>query len=385
MFRDHLYELVWAVPVVKLAKEQGISDVAFAKTCKLHNIPLPPRGHWAKIEAGKKVFQQPLPERALGMPREVSFAGDRWNYYGPTPTNLVELELRPPPPFEEPISIVRGKLEKKVKKIAVARDMAMAHPVIRKLLEADAPRRQKYLAATYKSRYDQPYFDSPFEQRRLRLLNALFLCLEKFDARVSSSGKNPHEFGVRVGLTSLTISIDDPKVERASWYSSSEITKSASSPLAVKIDRGGQIDGVQTTWIEDQKTRLDGSLTDVAINVLLAGEQLCRAREVSHYEWLVKRRADLIAKVKREKDEAEKAARERRIREEEERVKRLLGEARALNEAQEIRKYVESVREINSRSEDPVADEQIEKWCLWALEQADRIDPVLSRRFLRDQ
>ena len=51
--RSELYELVWTRPVTELAKEFGISDVALAKRCRALNIPLPPRGYWAKVAAGQ--------------------------------------------------------------------------------------------------------------------------------------------------------------------------------------------------------------------------------------------------------------------------------------------------------------------------------------------
>lgn len=382
--REALYELVWSTPVKTLAAQHGISDVAFAKTCKQHSIPLPPRGHWAKLEAGKRVYRQPLPERALGMPRDVSFGGSKWDYYGTAPKNLIELELTPPQPFDETLMEVRAKLTKKVKKVAVSRDLSMAHPIVRKLLEADNPRREKYLASTYRSRYDAPYFDSPFEQRRLRALNALFLALEKSDARVTSSGKNPQEFFVKVGLRDVSISIDDPKVERASWYGASDVAKPASSTLSVKINKGAAVDGMQTTWQDNADDRIETHLTDITINVLVAGECTCRDRENSHYQWLVKYKADLIERAKREKEEAEKAECERRIREEKARVDRLLSEAKALREAEEIRAYVASVRKLNENDKDPVSEAELRDWAQWALEQADRIDPVRSRRFLKD-
>ncbi|RVG14948.1 hypothetical protein [Sinorhizobium meliloti] len=383
--REALYELVWTTPVKTLATQHGISDVAFAKTCKQHNIPLPPRGHWAKLEAGKKVYRQPLPERALGMPRDVSFGASKWNYYGSAHKDLIELELTPPRPFDETLTEVRAKLTKGVKKVTVPRDLSMAHPVIRKLLEADMPRREKYLASTYRSQYDAPYFDSPFELRRLRALNALFLCLEKNDARVTSSGKNPQEFCVKVGLRDVSISIDDPKVERVSWYGAPDIAKAASSPLVVKINRGDAVDGIQTTWEDKTDNRVEAHLTDIAVNVLVVGENTCRAREISHYQWLVRHKADLIERAKRDKDEAEKAERERRIKEEQARVDRLLSEAKALRQAEEIRGYVASVRRLNEQSTDPASEDELTNWALWALEQADRIDPVRSRHFLNDR
>ena len=43
--RQELYELVWATPMVKLAKEFGLSDVRLRKTCVKHDIPTPPLGY----------------------------------------------------------------------------------------------------------------------------------------------------------------------------------------------------------------------------------------------------------------------------------------------------------------------------------------------------
>jgi hypothetical protein len=55
--RQELYDLVWSKPIIKLAQEFGLSDVGLAKICERHRVPTPPRGYWAKKEAGKKVKQ----------------------------------------------------------------------------------------------------------------------------------------------------------------------------------------------------------------------------------------------------------------------------------------------------------------------------------------
>lgn len=46
--REEMYEKVWAKPVLQVAKEIGVSDVAIAKACRRAAVPLPPRGYWAK-------------------------------------------------------------------------------------------------------------------------------------------------------------------------------------------------------------------------------------------------------------------------------------------------------------------------------------------------
>ena len=61
--REELYDLVWSTPMLELAKGFRISDVALAKRCKRLGIPLPGRGHWARVEAGQKLSRPKLPAR----------------------------------------------------------------------------------------------------------------------------------------------------------------------------------------------------------------------------------------------------------------------------------------------------------------------------------
>lgn len=59
--RTELYARVWSTPMVHLASEFGMSSVGLANACRRADIPLPPRGHWAKLKAGKASPQAPLP------------------------------------------------------------------------------------------------------------------------------------------------------------------------------------------------------------------------------------------------------------------------------------------------------------------------------------
>jgi integrase len=57
--RKALYEEVWRDPMRIVAKRYGVSDVALAKTCRKLKIPVPGRGHWAKVAAGLPVPPRP--------------------------------------------------------------------------------------------------------------------------------------------------------------------------------------------------------------------------------------------------------------------------------------------------------------------------------------
>jgi hypothetical protein len=71
--REQLYQAVWSKSGVKLAAELGVSDVALAKSCRRMGIPRPPRGYWAKSEAGKKPSRPVLPAVKTGQSANIIF------------------------------------------------------------------------------------------------------------------------------------------------------------------------------------------------------------------------------------------------------------------------------------------------------------------------
>lgn len=70
--RKELYNLVWSEPLSRLAKKYKISDNGLRKVCKRMNIPLPPNGHWQRVQFGYKVTPIKLPEKYQGK-NEVTF------------------------------------------------------------------------------------------------------------------------------------------------------------------------------------------------------------------------------------------------------------------------------------------------------------------------
>lgn len=69
--RTELYRLVWSEPRRLLAPKYGVSDVGLAKTCRRHDIPMPPRGYWARKAAGQSPEQIELPNPTLDIEVEL--------------------------------------------------------------------------------------------------------------------------------------------------------------------------------------------------------------------------------------------------------------------------------------------------------------------------
>jgi hypothetical protein len=90
--REELYELVWSVPMVKVAEKFKVSGSYMARVCSTLHVPRPERGYWAKLAVGKAPEKPPLPEAQPG--DQLSWSQDGGLQSPPRP-NL----SAPPPRF----------------------------------------------------------------------------------------------------------------------------------------------------------------------------------------------------------------------------------------------------------------------------------------------
>lgn len=71
--RAELFERVWSLPMSKLAEGWGISGNGLKKVCRWVQIPVPPRGYWAKLKAGHRLKRPSLPALPDGPGEEIVF------------------------------------------------------------------------------------------------------------------------------------------------------------------------------------------------------------------------------------------------------------------------------------------------------------------------
>lgn len=128
------------------------------------------------------------------------------------------------------------------------------------------------------------------------------------------------------------------------------------------------------SWTDTEDVNLENLLDEIVVELFLTSEILYRKSVFSHHEWLIKRRADLEEEACRQKIEAERKARELKEKEEKERIDQLLAQADAVHQSSTIRSYVDEI--LGRSAELPVEQKDLEKWAVWALAEADRIDPI---------
>jgi hypothetical protein len=122
--------------------------------------------------------------------------------------------LPEPPSFPEDIAVVRDRVRKIIGKVGVPKALTAKHSAIARLIEQDDIRRQKQLTASYAFSWDKPVFGGPFEQRRLRFLNAVFLTAAQCGGKPQVGGKEAREVSILIHQTSLALSLDRPPAGR---------------------------------------------------------------------------------------------------------------------------------------------------------------------------
>lgn len=372
--REALYDRVWTEPVRSVAARFGVSDVWIKKCCVRAQVPVPERGYWARLKAGKPVVKAALPLRGPGMPDVVqigSTAGRPWRY--DPAAELAEADP-PAPVFVEPLDDVRARMAKQLGRVARCKDLSAPVSPIRKLLQTDDKLRAKQREVSWMASWYEPRFVSGFEQRRLRLLNAIGGGLAKVGGRLEIRDKAGRDLCAVIGEQNLTFALDHPGA-RPNRHGEHETRKDASGPLRLELKPRWPAEGANGVWNDGDTGKLEDQLTEIVLTMVVAGEAEFRSGCVSWHDYLLKRRRENEVEVARRRAEAEQREQERRAREAKERREHLLAQGAAWRSAQDIRGMVAALLEAGHGPE-------LKDWKEWALAEADALDPVCNVELL---
>ena len=370
--REALYAQAWAEPMPALAASFGVPTSALRQACRDADIPLPGRGHWVRLRVGKPVVQAALPPRGPAMAQQVTIRP-----YGQSSLEERKAELEEPlpdpPVFDEPIESVRARTLVRVGPVTALAGLDRACADVRRLLVADDQRRADKAAHRGAPEWEGPRFDSPFERRRLRLLNSLTFAFAKVGARFELRGKTGRDLAVWVGTWRLTLTLDTPGAQptfQGEWTT----RPGPAGPLALRIVGGSDAEQTPNAWIDRDDAPLEVQLADVVVSMLVAAEVRHRAAEVAGHAHRIAWRAQIAADLVERQADAVRRRDEREVMKAKARRKRLLGQARDWRKARNIRGFVaEVLAQVGGKLDD---DSPLAEWRAWALAEADALDPV---------
>lgn len=277
------------------------------------------------------------------------------------------------PVFAEPLAEVRERIAKRVGKCSVSRDLSSVHPSIQRLLAKDDARRADY--NRWKSDYYAPYFDSPFEQRRLLVLNNLLLVLARHNVKADSGGQKGRDLTAQVGVERVSFRLDHPTARKnrfGEWEVRSGKIDNLKLTLGEEINAAGQ-----PNWEDLQGGKFGTELAEIVVTIMLRGEEQYRSRVAAHYRWELDQRTRAEAELTRRREEVRQLERERQLKLEREARELLLRHAEASRQASDIRAFVAAVQQKAQSSGISFAAAASD-WSVWARRVADRLDPLTN-------
>lgn len=371
--RETLYNEVWSDPVIVVAPRYGLSDVGLAKICRALAIPLPSRGYWAKVKAGRIMNRAPLPKLkqqgqvAIGL---IKLPPEKAAVREAVRKSAAKIRKETPPlprPEEAPVSslhpLVKGASKRLRQRNGWPEDTQLR----------TAPKEVLNLSVTRESL-----------ERAIGIVDALLKALIKqgFDVEVDGErgvtllrwietgttlefALTEHIRRTRHEITSAEERAQKRYWERSRWDSSIAFTHvpmydyTPTGVLTIQVGRW-----TSRTWKDTPRTQLENRLVEVTGGIVAlaqethakALEEVCRKevhrRAVERFEFLTKRRADEV-----------------------ERFKNLETSVTDWERAARVRAFADAV-EAEARTSGKLPPEQL-GWLTWVRAKADWLDPLI--------
>ena len=355
--RQELYEKMWLRPAISLAEELGVSGRGLGKICSRFEIPVPPRGYWAKLAAGKHVTRTPLPTAKSDVPSEILIQ--------PSPEGP---EAALPEQVRAEVTAVLENRDQ----IQVPETLRSPHPIVKRWLEQKRERRK---VDQLSGRRSEPPLDAT-ERRKLRVLSAIFSEIEKLGHAVKETRD---EVYFEIGAQRLDYKVSEHYKQVQIQLSDEEQRRSWNPAIATRTDleATGELcfeittyisEPIRKRWRDGKRKKLEEQLGD-----LLAG--LIKAAAIAK-EW-----ERVRAEEERQRQELE------RRRMEQERLRRIdTARWRHICELAILSRQASIVRtfldQLEERAKKTLGEHEMpaetRDWFSWARNRADAADPAFK-------
>jgi hypothetical protein len=378
--REELYAEVWEKPLTALVAKYGVSAVAIGKTCRKLQVPLPGRGYWAKKAHGHPVTRRALP-KISELPRIV-------RYQRPPVVNAVSSPpSKPEFPVEEEDKVEIDRIDQMLSAgafVVKKPRKALRHPLI------VAARNILHHAFVSKAILQTPWNESCLDVRvsktclvrALAIMAAVIAVLEESGAKVKVAPCDQQWGGrsiqtvatilgerIQFGISERTRHVRTPDstatpdaAGRQRFVKHYETT----GELSIQVLSNSSYFG--TTWRDTEQAKIELLVPECVASMMKIAVEYRRNTATRHQEELFRKlRWEELQQLKMQIDA------------EENRIQRLETRTDDWHRARRMREYILAL--VDSKKEqgkELAPDTALGRWATWALQQADRIDPLVA-------
>jgi len=350
--REELYKKVWAAPMRTVAQELGLSASGLANVCRKHNVPVPPVGHWTKIEVGHKITPHPLVPELSGNEAVLIYVRERLS------PELASLAADLPP------------------KVTIPKELSHALALKTETLLASGKETEKKLIVPKAGTASHLLVSRDQLPRALRITNALFLALEERGHFVSWPKKEDEHLTVTVDGEPVAISMREaidsdkhvltPAEQKHPWMAPKWDYK-LTGRLRLSIDNlpysSGQVRG---SWADGRIQLVENCLGDFIVGVKVAAAAIKKSR-LEREE----------SARRREEERKQREVQQKKAAEHKRKAEFITELIENWEEAQRVRMFVRAMTECVNQLE--LSDEEkhnIQQVVDWTNEYAESLDPL---------
>lgn len=365
--REELYREVWDKPLIKVAEEYGVSAVALGKTCRKLSVPVPGRGHWAKLAHGKQGAKKPILPKLDDVPVI---------YRSPVTQKKPVASNQNDPEFAATDQLLSSGALNPVPSDPSARP----HPLVRHTASLLRSRSRKDEHGILLPRENDGLDVKVSEEMLERALLVMTQVCEVLE-------RQGHKVDVRDGHTAVSINgervsfgIEEPVRKVVSqkprvpnptdrWDYDEIVTNEPCKKLFLVIHSGvwGKYEQ-RTRWGDAKVQRIENLIGDFVAGLMrTAVAQRRQEEERKQRDAEEKKRAQ--EKVQLQKD----------IQEEEKKLEQFNKWVDEWERAERLRRFI-AVYAEKSPSWSAEKQPQYKAWIEWAKQQADRIDPLVAEK-----
>lgn len=344
--REELYQRVWETPMQQLASEFGMSGRGLAKICARFEIPVPPRGYWARKAAGQKLPQPKLKKPKVPVPEQI---------------RIYPTQEREPPPEAPPEIVQHARTVSSRASLTVPAHVRNPHPIVQQWIN-----RHHEWNRVFSSRRTREEL-SALEQRRHRILHVLFKALEREGASVFEQDRLlvarfrsvaiEFEMSEKIRQYRRELTSEERKSTGLYGYPATQKWRQIKEPTGKFLFRikSYHLDGLQTEWLETDETSMEAMLPNI-LGTLVAGAKLLEEKEIARRE----------EERRRSEQEAERREQARRRKRDKNQWRRFVDLAERQEKADRARAFLARLKALEFDVERMFDGRSIEDWIAWA-------------------
>lgn len=367
--REELFNKVWERPISEVSKEYGVSNVSLRKRCIKLDVPVPERGYWAKLKAGKPVSRPTVLPVIQQPSHQKSKTGDQR-----------ELHIR-----AEALSFMQEDGRREILSLAAKLEVGGLHSkMLDSIEEMDAKCKEwhkKDVYGFYPAR-NYRYAEEPFLantmtpkcfSRAFHIIDALLKALQPYNGRLDDKNRlivngEPILFTMKEGKDDVPHEITpEERLQLLKYEEERKINRHAYKPRIPKFDH---------PWNRRLCMTINGKYTFEDCDKYMLEDRIGGIL-IAFFEASYDERLKRLEREDRQRQEYEEYLRKEKAREtynqEVKRTKALANEAADYAIACQIRTFIAQIEQSpNNPKNNP-------QWLEWAKAKADWYDPTVSK------